>query len=94
MCTFPEQHTEIQQNIEALPGESVTLATELPEPGLEVTWLRDNVPLSMTDSKYETVNADCSYQLVIADVSEEDSGQYKVKGASCEAAVSLIVNGE
>ena len=82
-----------EQNMEAIPSETVTLITELPEPGLEATWLKDNVPLSMTDTKYETVNKDCSYELVIPDVTVEDAGDYKVQGGGSESVVPLIVNG-
>ena len=46
---FLEQFIDEQENVEALPGETVTIITELPEAGLEVTWLKDNVPLSLTD---------------------------------------------
>ena len=84
---------EAEQNIEAIPRETVTLITELPEPGLEVTWLKDNAPLSMTDGKYETINKDCSYELVIPDVTVEDTGDYKVQGGGFESVVPLIVNG-
>ena len=86
--------TDVQENAEAIPGETVTLMTELPEAGLEVMWLKDNVPLSMTGGKYETVNKDCSYQLVIPDVTVEDGGQYKVQGGEYQSTVLLTVSGE
>ena len=35
-----EYHTN-EDIAEAISGESVTLITELPEAGLEVTWLKD-----------------------------------------------------
>ena len=88
-----EQFVEEQQNIEALPGETVTLITELPESELEVTWLKDNVPLSMSDEKYQTTNKDCFYELVIPNVTVEDCGEYKVQGGGHESAVLLNVNG-
>ena len=68
--------------------------TELPESGLEVTWLKDNVPLSMIDGKYEAINKDCSYQLLVADVTNEDSGSYTVQGGGFESRVSLSVLGK
>ena len=82
-----------EENIESLPGETVTLITELPESGLEVTWLKDNVPLSMIDAKYETINKDYSYELLISDVTVEDAGNYKVQGGGFESVVPLIGNG-
>ena len=91
--TFPEQFAETQKNLEALPGESVTVIAELPESGLEVTWLKDNIPLSMTEGNYETINKDCSYQLIIPKVTTDDGGEYKVRGGEYESTVSLTVNG-
>ena len=90
---FPEQHVGEQNNAEALPGETVSLVTELPEPGLEVTWLKDNVPLSITEGKYETVNKDSSYELLIPDVSPEDGGKYTVQGGGYESTIPLTVLG-
>ena len=83
-----------QQNVEATPRETVTLITELPEPSLDVTWLKDNVPLPMIDANYETINKDCSYALVIPDVTVEDADDYKVQGGGFESVIPLIVNGE
>ena len=88
-----EQLTDVQENPQALPGETVTLCTELPEEGLEVNWLKDNIPLSIADGKYEAVNKDTSYELVIPDVTIEDSGEYKVQGGGYENTVSLTVIG-
>ena len=87
------QHSEVQENPQTISGETVTLITELPEPGLEVTWMKDNVPLSITDEKYETINEDMSYQLVIPDVTIDDGGEYKVQGGGFESTVPLIVQG-
>ena len=92
--TILEQFTEIQENVEALPGESVTLITELPEAGLEVTWLKDNSPLSIVQGKYETISKDCYYQLFVPNVTVEDFGEYIVKGNGHESKVKLIVNGK
>ena len=79
--------------MEAMPGETVALLTELPESGLDVTWLKDNVPLSMAQGKYETINNDFSYQLVIADVMSEDSGAYTAQGGGYQSTVVLSVMG-
>ncbi len=81
-------------NLEAMPGETVMLMTELPEPGLEVVWLKDNVPLSLNEERYETVNEDCSYNLVIPGVGPEDSGIYTVQGGGFETSVPLTVLGK
>ena len=79
--------------MEALPGETVTLITELPEAGLDVVWLKDNVQLSITDGKYEMANQDTTYELIVADVTVEDRGEYKVQGGEHESTISLTVKG-
>ena len=91
---FLEQFIDEQENVEALPGEVVTIIAELPEVGLEVTWLKDNVPLSLTDEKYEIINKDTSYELIIPDVTGEDAGEYKVQGGGFESKISLTVTGK
>ena len=93
MKSFSEKITEIQTNVQAVPGETVSIITELPEEGLDVVWLKDNVPLSMIEGKYETTNKDYSYQLVIPDVTVEDGGQYQVQGGKYESTILLTVNG-
>ncbi len=84
----------MQSNAEAFPGETVAITAELPEPGLEVIWLKDNVQLSVGDARCETVNRDCSYQLLIPDVIVEDGGTYKVQGGDYEATIQLNICGE
>ena len=71
----------------------MTLITELLESELEVTWLKDNVPLSMSDAKYQTTNKDFFYELMIPNVTVEDYGECKVQGGGHESAVLLNVNG-
>ena len=90
---FSEKITEIQTNVQAVPGETVSIITELPEEGLDVIWLKDNVPLSLIEGKFETINKDYSYQLVMPDVTVEDGGQYQVQGGEYESTVLLTVNG-
>ena len=90
---FPEQVIDIQNNVEALPGETVTLATELPETGLDVFWLKDNVPLSIAEGKHEIINQNTSYQLLISDATVEDGGVYTVKGGEHKSTVSLAISG-
>ncbi len=71
----------------------MTLIAELPEPELEVTWLKNSEPLSLTEGRYQTVNQDSTYELVIADVTAEDEGIYTVQGGGHETSVTLSVVG-
>ena len=79
--------------MEAFPGETVSIIGQLPESGLDVTWLKDNVPLSLNDTKHETVNNECSYELVVADITVEDTGEYTVKGGGYKSTVQLHITG-
>ena len=88
-----DHFTDVQENLEALAGETVSLMAELPESGLEVTWFKDNTPLSISDGRYQTTNKDCSYELIIPDVSVEDGGEYKAQGGGYESSLSLTVTG-
>ncbi len=72
----------------------MTLITELPDPGLQVTWYKDNTALSMSEGRYQTVNKDCSYQLVIPKISMADEGEYKVKSGQLESKIDLTIHGE
>ena len=71
----------------------MTLITEHPESGLDVTWLKDNVPLSTAEGKYQTVNKDTSYQLVIPKITTEDADEYKAQSGEMESAVQLNIDG-
>lgn len=80
-------------DVESTLGETVTLTSELSKPGLEVEWLKNNELLSLGDSKYETVNQDCTYQLVIPNVTEEDSGAYTVSAGDVQSTAAVVIRG-
>ncbi len=70
------------------------LTGELSQGDQEVEWLKDNVPLSISEGKYEAVNQDCTYQLVIANVSVEDAGEYTVQAGEVQSTALVVVNGQ
>ncbi len=80
--------------MDAVPGDTVSLSAELPEPGLDAIWLKESDPLSLTAGRYKTTNQDTSYELVIPDVSIEDAGTYTVQGEGFETSMTLSVVGE
>ena len=73
--------------------ETVILSCELSKPGQEVTWLRNDVPLSLSDERFEIVNKDCSYQLHIGTVTQEDEGDYQIRIGDLECTAKVIVTG-
>ena len=73
--------------------ETLTLSCELSKPGQEVTWLRNNIPLSLNDERFEIVNKDCSYQLQIGKVTREDEGHYQLRIGDLECTAKVTVTG-
>jgi hypothetical protein len=74
--------------------ETVVLACELSKPAEEgVVWLKNSEPLSLGDEKYVAVNQDCSYQLIIPDVTVADSGEYTVQAGDIQSTAQLSVYG-
>ena len=73
--------------------ETVTLSCELSKPGQEVIWLRNNVPLSLSDERFEIVNKDNSHQLHIRKVTQEDEGDYRVRIGDLESTAKVTVTG-
>ena len=73
--------------------ETAVLSCELSKPGEEVTWLKNNVPLSLSDDRYQIVNQDCTYQLIIPDVTPDDSGEYTVQAGDMQSTAQLTVFG-
>ena len=73
--------------------ETLTLSCELSKPGQEVTWLKNNTPLSLSDERFEIVNKDCSYQLHIGKVTPEDEGDYQLRIGDLECTAKVTVMG-
>ena len=85
--------TKLLENKEVLFGETVEFTCEMSQTGLEVIWLRNNQPLSLSESKCQIVNQDYSYKLIIANVTEEDLGEYSVRFGQLQSTATLIVKG-
>ena len=69
------------------------MTCELSKPGQKVTWMTDNFPLSLSDGRYEIVYQDCTYQLIIPDVTPDDSGAYTVQAGEVQSTAQLTVFG-
>ncbi len=82
------------QNREALPGETTGFFCELSHVGVEPIWLKDNQPLSMADDKYQIINEDKLYCLVIPSVTTDDAGQYSVQVGDLQSTGLLTVQGK
>ena len=86
--------TTLLDNKEALVDETIEFTCQMTQTGIEVTWLKNNQPLSFTEGRYQVVNKDCSYQLIISQVTLDDGGEYTVKAGELQSTAVLIVNGQ
>ncbi len=86
--------TRLLKNKDAFVGETVDFQCEMTQTGLEVTWLKNSEPLSIADSRYQIINRDTTYQLVIPSVTADDSGQYTVKVGDLQSTGILTVYGQ
>ena len=76
-----------------MAGETITLTTHMSKPGMEVTWLKNNQPLSLAGGKFQTVNQGCTYELIIPHVTKDDSGEYTVEVGELQTTTQLTVFG-
>ena len=89
----PLKFSSLLENKEVMVDETVTFACQMTKPEVNVTWLRDGKPLSLTGERYEKINQDCYFQLVIPKVTVNDSAEYTVKVGELQSTAVLIVNG-
>ena len=85
--------TTLLENKEAIIDETVELTCEMTQSGVEVVWLKNHQPLSVTDDRYEIINQDCSYQLIIPNVTTEDAAEYTINAGELQSTAVLTVNG-
>ncbi len=94
---FPElplRFSKLLENTEATVDETVAFSCELSKPGLDVTWLRDNVPLSLGETRVRASSQDFTYQLCIANVRLDDAGEYQIRVGNLQSSAQLIVHGQ
>ena len=90
---LPLNFTTLLENKEAIIDETVEFTCEMSQPGVEVVWLKNHQPLAVTEHRYEIINQDCSYQLIIPNVTTEDSGEYTIAAGELQSTAVLTVNG-
>ena len=85
--------TKIPENREAIVNETVEFSCEMTQSGVDVIWLRNGQPLSPTEGRYKIINQDCSYHLIIPNVTTDDIGEYTIKAGEIQSTAVLTVNG-
>ena len=93
LADIPLTFTSQLHNTDAIAGETVTLSAEMSKPGMEVTWLKNSMPLSLVDDTYHVVNEDNTYQLIIPNVEMNDGGEYTVKVGELQSTAQLTIFG-
>ncbi len=97
MVSFSEvslKFTSLLENKEATVNETVDFGCEMNKIGVEVTWLKNSHPLSLTDGRYQIVNTDCAHHLIIPSVTPDDTGEYTVKVEDLQSTAFLTVIGQ
>ena len=89
----PLKFTSLLENKDAFVDETVGFSCETTRTGIEVIWLKNNRPLSITEGRYQVVNRDCSYQLIIPSVTVDDSGEYSIQIDDLKSTAILTVTG-
>lgn len=91
---FAEHFAKVQDNVGALPRETVIPITELPEKAKEVPSSKDNIPLFATDETHDTVTKDKSHELVSLNLATETESQCEETDSHHESSVSFVGPGQ
>ena len=81
------------ENREATTNQTVEFSCQMTQSGTDVVWLRNGQPLSLTEDRYQIRSQDCSYNLVIPNVTTDDAGEYTIKTGEIQSTAVLTVNG-
>ena len=81
------------ENREATTNQTVEFSCQMTQSGTDVVWLRNGQPLSLTEGRYQIRSQDCSYNLVIPNVTTDDVGEYTIKTGEIQSTAVLTVNG-
>ena len=91
--TRPLLFTKLLEDRHTVVGETVEFSCQMSKSGIEVTWLKDNHPLSLAEGRYKIINKDCSYQLIVPSVTPKDMGEYTITAKSLQSTAVLTVHG-
>jgi len=91
----PVELIEPLKDVRAPEHGKATLSCKLSKPNKTVTWFKNGVELSPTESpRYSIVNEDCEYTLTIDDCSLDDTAQYSMRCQDIETSATLTVDGK
>ena len=73
--------------------ETINLSCQLSKAGQTVTWLKDGVELTLSDSRYVIENQEFSYSLTVQDCELVDAGQYTLQCGDVSTTAKVAVEG-
>ena len=91
--TRPLLFTKPLEDRHTVVGETVEFSCQMTQSGIEVTWSKDNHPLSLAEGRHKIINKDCSYQLIVPSVTLKDMGEYTITAKDLQSTAILTVHG-
>ena len=90
----PLELLEPLKEVRAPEHGKATLSCKLSKPNKTVTWFKNGVELSPTESpRYSIVNEDCEYTITIDDCNLDDTAKYSMRCQDVETSATLTVDG-
>jgi len=90
----PVELTEPLKDVRAPEHGKATLLCRLSKPNKKVTWFKNGVELSPTESpRYSIVNDDCEYTITLDDCSLDDTAKYSMRCQDIETSATLTIDG-
>ena len=78
---------------EDVADEAVIPTSKFSQPGMDTNVLKNNVPHSITEGKYETFNKDSSLESVTPKISVEDTSEFQEISGDLESTTQPAVGG-
>jgi len=90
----PVELVEPLKEVRVVEHDKATLSCKLSKPNKKVTWLKNGVELSPTETpRWSVVSDGCEYTLTLDDCNLDDTAQYSMRCEDVETSTTLTVDG-